>query len=561
MAGLLSKERIIAPSDYNRWRVPLASIAIHLCIGSVYAWSIYNPPLTRIQGVVASSAGDWSLSAVVWVFTVAIVSLGLAAAFAGKWLEEAGPRKVGVVAAFCWGGGYLVGALGILTHQLWLLYLGYGVIGGCGLGMGYVSPVSTLIRWFPDRRGMATGMAIMGFGGGAMIGTPMKEFFIRMFYQAPDYLGTASEVSLVTEAGRRFAEVSGVLREVVVIGAAEVREMTVPGPEGVYLVNTGATGVAETFLVIGLIYLAVMLIAAFSYRVPAEGWKPEGWAEPNEEKRGTLISTHNVHLDEALKTRQFYQLWVVLCFNVTAGIGVLGVARTMITEIFGSSLPHIVDTAFAATYVVMISAFNMVGRFIWASASDYIGRRNTYWIFFLLGIVLYLSIPFSAQQVSASPSIVWLVYFYAATMIIFTMYGGGFATIPAYLADIFGTKYVGGIHGRLLTAWSTAGVLGPLAITSLRQNSLTNAINDLVSRIDPVDFQSQFGAGVDQLETLVASNTVNIARLMEIAPPGTTDPTSSLYNSTMLLMAALLAIALVSNALMKPVDPKHHLVE
>ncbi len=561
MAGLLSKERIIAPSDYNRWRVPLASIAIHLCIGSVYAWSIYNPPLTRIQGVVASSAGDWSLSAVVWVFTVAIVSLGLAAAFAGKWLEEAGPRKVGVVAAFCWGGGYLVGALGILTHQLWLLYLGYGVIGGCGLGMGYVSPVSTLIRWFPDRRGMATGMAIMGFGGGAMIGTPMKEFFIRMFYQAPDYLGTASEVSLVTEAGRRFAEVSGVLREVVVIGAAEVREMTVPGPEGVYLVNTGATGVAETFLVIGLIYLAVMLIAAFSYRIPAEGWKPEGWAEPNEEKRGTLISTHNVHLDEALKTRQFYQLWVVLCFNVTAGIGVLGVARTMITEIFGSSLPHIVDTAFAATYVVMISAFNMVGRFIWASASDYIGRRNTYWIFFLLGIVLYLSIPFSAQQVSASPSIVWLVYFYAATMIIFTMYGGGFATIPAYLADIFGTKYVGGIHGRLLTAWSTAGVLGPLAITSLRQNSLTNAINDLVSRIDPVDFQSQFGAGVDQLETLVASNTVNIARLMEIAPPGTTDPTSSLYNSTMLLMAALLAIALVSNALMKPVDPKHHLGE
>ena len=559
MAGLLSKERIIAPSDYNRWRVPLASIAIHLCIGSVYAWSIYNPPLTRIQGVVASSAGDWSLSAVVWVFTVAIVSLGLAAAFAGKWLEEAGPRKVGVVAAFCWGGGYLVGALGILTHQLWLLYLGYGVIGGCGLGMGYVSPVSTLIRWFPDRRGMATGMAIMGFGGGAMIGTPMKEFFIRMFYQAPDYLGTASEVSLVTEAGRRFAEVSGVLREVVVIGAAEVREMTVPGPEGVYLVNTGATGVAETFLVIGLIYLAVMLMAAFSYRIPAEGWKPEGWTEPNEEKRGSLISTHNVHLDEALKTRQFYQLWVVLCFNVTAGIGVLGVARTMITEIFGSSLPHIVDTAFAATYVVMISAFNMVGRFIWASASDYIGRRNTYWVFFLLGIVLYLSIPFSAQQISASPSVVWLVYFYAATMIIFTMYGGGFATIPAYLADIFGTKYVGGIHGRLLTAWSTAGVLGPLAITSLRQNSLTNAINDLVSRIDPVDFQSQFGAGVDQLETLVASNTVNIARLMEIAPPGTTDPTSSLYNSTMLLMAALLAIALVSNALMKPVDPKHHL--
>ncbi|MDG2140732.1 MAG: OFA family MFS transporter [Gammaproteobacteria bacterium] len=561
MTGILSKQRIIAPPDYNRWRVPVASVAIHLCIGSVYAWSIYNPPLTRVQGVVASAADDWSLSAVVWVFTVAIVSLGLAAAFAGKWLEEAGPRKVGVVAALCWGGGYIVGAVGIMTHQLWLLYLGYGVIGGCGLGMGYVSPVSTLIRWFPDRRGMATGMAIMGFGGGAMIGTPMKEFFIRVFYRAPEYLGGAGDVSLVTEAGRRFADVGGTLREVVVIGASEVRDMTIPGPEGVYLVNTGASGVAETFLVIGLIYLAVMLMAAFSYRIPAEGWKPANWTEPSETERGNLISKHHVHIDEALKTRQFYQLWVVLCFNVTAGIGVLGVARTMITEIFGSSLPQIVDTTFAATYVIMISAFNMVGRFIWASASDYIGRRNTYWIFFLLGIILYLSIPFAAQQVSVSPSIVWLVYFYAATMIIFTMYGGGFATIPAYLADIFGTKYVGGIHGRLLTAWSTAGVLGPLAITSLRQNSVTKAINDLVAVIEPATFQAQFGAGVDQLQALVASNTVNISRLLEIAPAGTPDPTSSLYNSTMILMALLLAIALVSNALMRPVNAKHHLKE
>tara|TARA_B110000285_G_scaffold232446_1_gene303511 strand:+ start:2870 stop:4555 length:1686 start_codon:yes stop_codon:yes gene_type:complete len=559
MAGILSKEHIIASPDYNRWRVLLASIAIHLCIGSVYAWSIYNPSLTRVYGVVASSGDDWSLSEVVWVFTVAIVFLGLAAAFAGKWLESVGPRKVGVVAACCWGGGYLVGGAGIMTHQLWLLYLGYGVIGGCGLGLGYVSPVSTLIRWFPDRRGMAAGMAIMGFGGGAMIGTPLKEFFIRLFYQAPEYLGTVDQVSLVTEAGRRFVEISGALQEVVIIGAAEVRNLTMPGPEGVYLVNTGAAGVAETFLILGVIYLIVMLFAAFSYRIPAEDWKPQGWVEPSDEKRGALISAKNVDIDQALKTPQFYQLWIVLCLNVTAGIGVLGVARTMITEIFGSSLPQIVDTSFAATYVVMISAFNMVGRFIWASASDYVGRRNTYWIFFVLGIVLYLSIPFAAAQVSVNPSVVWLVYFYAATMIIFTMYGGGFATIPAYLADIFGAKYVGGIHGRLLTAWSTAGVLGPLAITSLRESSVNNAINDLVSIIDPAAFQAQFGAGVDQLELLVAQNSVTLSRLMEIAPAGTTDPTSSIYNSTMILMAMLLGIALLANALMRPVDPKHHL--
>lgn len=559
MAGFLSKERIIAPPNYNRWRVPVASVAIHLCIGSVYAWSIYNPSLTRVFGVVASSGDDWSLSEVVWVFTVAIVFLGLAAAFAGKWLESVGPRKVGVVAACCWGGGYLVGGVGIMTHQLWLLYLGYGVIGGCGLGLGYVSPVSTLIRWFPDRRGMAAGMAIMGFGGGAMIGTPLKEFFIRLFYRAPEYLGTVDQVSLVTEAGRRFVEISGALQEVVIIGAAEVRNLTIPGPEGVYVVNTGAAGVAETFLILGVVYLIVMLFAAFSYRIPTEDWKPLGWIEPNEKERGALISAKNVDIDQALKTPQFYQLWIVLCLNVTAGIGVLGVARTMITEIFGSSLPQVVDTSFAATYVVMISAFNMVGRFIWASASDYVGRRNTYWIFFVLGIVLYLSIPIAAAQVSVNPSVVWLVYFYAATMIIFTMYGGGFATIPAYLADIFGAKYVGGIHGRLLTAWSTAGVLGPLAITSLRESSVNSAINDLVKIIDPAAFQKQFGAGVDQLELLVAQNSVTLSRLMEIAPTGTTDPTSGIYNSTMILMAMLLGIALVANALMRPVDPKHHL--
>jgi len=559
LTALLSKERIIAPADYNRWRVPLASVAIHLCIGSVYAWSIYNPSLTRVFGVVTSAADDWSLSQVVWVFTVAIVFLGLAAAFAGKWLETVGPRKVGVVAALCWGGGYIVGGFGILTHQLWLLYLGYGVIGGCGLGLGYVSPVSTLIRWFPDRRGMAAGMAIMGFGGGAMIGTPMKEYFIRLFYRAPEYLGTVDQVTLVTQAGRRFADIAGELREVVIAGAAEVRDMTLSGPEGVYVVDTGAAGVTEAFFIIGVIYLLVMLLAAFSYRLPAPGWKPAGWQEPAAHSRPTLISDQHVHIDQALKTPQFYQLWIVLCLNVTAGIGVLGVARTMMTEIFGTTLPDIVDAGFAATYVVMISAFNMVGRFIWASTSDYIGRRNTYWVFFLLGILLYLSVPFSAQQVSASPSVIWLVYFYAATMVIFTMYGGGFATIPAYLADIFGTRYVGGIHGRLLTAWSTAGVLGPLAITSLRQNSVNDAIYQLVEIIDPQQFVAQFGAPVAQLQQLIEQNTVTIARLMEIAPPGTADPTSGLYNSTMILMAALLAVALVSNALMRPVHSKHHM--
>ena len=562
MPGLLSKERIVAAPGFNRWLILPAALGIHLCIGSVYAWSIFNPALVKRIGVVTSAADDWSLKSVVWIFTVAIVFLGLAAAIGGRWLEKVGPRMVGVVAACCWGGGFIIGGFGILTGQLWLLYLGYGVIGGCGLGLGYVSPVGTLIRWFPDRRGMATGMAIMGFGGGAMIGAPLKEFFINLYYRAPEYLGSLTEVDLITRAGRRFVEIAGQQKEVVIVGANDVSKMVQSGAEGVYLVEGGSVGVAETFFTMGAIYFLVMLCASFLYRIPAAGWQPEGWTPPDSSHAEKKMMTQNhVDIDEALKTPQFYQLWIVLCFNVTAGIGVLGVAKTMMTEIFGTTLPGIVDGAFAATYVVMISVFNMLGRFFWASTSDYIGRRNTYWVFFALGIMLYCSIPFTAEQVSVNPTVIWLIYFYAATMIIFTMYGGGFATIPAYLADVFGTKFVGGIHGRLLTAWSTAGVLGPLAITSLRENAVSKAINDLVAKIEPELFRSTFGAGVEQIEQLVQTKTVTIAKLMEIAPAGTVDPTANLYNATMYLMACLLALALVSNALMRPVDSKHHMTE
>ena len=561
MLDILSKKHIVAKEGFNRWLIAPAALGIHLCIGSVYAWSLFNPALIKRLGVVTSAADDWTLKSVVWIFTVAIVFLGLAAAVGGKWLEKVGPRMVGTVSAICWGGGFLVGGIGILTGKLWLLYLGYGVIGGCGLGLGYVSPVGTLIRWFPDRRGMATGIAIMGFGGGAMIAKFMIEPFIKLYYKAPEYLGTVDAVELITKGGRRLVEIAGEYQEVVVVGTKDLASMYAPGPEGVYLVGTGTVGVAQAFFTLGAIYFVIMICAAFGYRVPPEGWKPKGWEPPAEDKQKSMITQHHVHIDEALKTRQFYQLWVILCFNVTAGIGVLGVAKTMMSEIFGSTLPHIVDAAFASTYVLMISLFNMIGRIFWASSSDYLGRRNTYWIFFTLGIILYCSIPYTAQQVSVNPSVVWLVYFYAATMLIFTMYGGGFATIPAYLADIFGTKYVGGIHGRLLTAWASAGVFGPLAITSLREISVKNAIDDLVGKIDPATFQEKFGAGVNQLDQLVTAKTVTINKLMEIAPSGTVDPTSGLYNTTMYLMAVVLFVALIMNATMRPVDAKHHMKE
>lgn len=560
MFDRLRKEHIVAPPGFNRWRVPPASIAIHLCIGSVYAWSIFNLPLVRLQGVVGSAADDWALDRVVWVFSVAIVFLGLSAAVAGRWLERVGPRMVGVVAACCWGGGFLIGGAGIVTHQLWLLYLGYGVLGGAGLGLGYVSPVSTLIRWFPDRRGMATGMAIMGFGGGAVIAAPLQQWLIGRFYRAPEYLGGTDAVALVTEGGRRLAEVDGALRQVVVVGAGDLASLTEPGPAGVYLVGTGDAGVASTFFVLGAAYFAIMLVAAFSYRVPAEGWRPAGWSPPSDADAGRkMITRHHVDIDEALKTPQFYLIWVVLCFNVTAGIGVLGVAKTMMTDLFGRALPQLVDGAFAATYVLMISAFNMIGRFGWASLSDAIGRQRVYTIFFGLGVALYLAVPLCASQAAGDHPMAWLVAFYATTMVIFTMYGGGFATIPAYLADIFGTKFVGGIHGRTLTAWSVAGVLGPFVLTTLRGQAERRAIETLAASVDPGAFAASFGAGVEHLDALVAANTVTIANLLAIAPPGTADPSSTLYNTTMFAMAGLLAVALVANALIRPVDPKHHL--
>ena len=551
----------MAPPGFNRWRVPPASIAIHLCIGSVYAWSIFNPALIRELGVVGSSAGDWTLSSVVWIFSVAIVFLGLAAAVAGKWLERVGPRCVGVTAAILWGGGFMIGSLGVAMHQLWLIYLGYGALGGCGLGLGYVSPVSTLIRWFPDRRGLATGLAIMGFGGGAMIGAPVKEALLKTFFKAPEFIGAESDITMKTEQGKRFVLVGGEWKEAVLATTSDLAKLPDANlQEGAYLVGTGNTGAAGTFMTLGVVYFVVMMVASFSYRVPAVDWRPDGWQPPTDtESSKRMITTGNVDMDQALKTPQFYFLWIVLCFNVTAGIGVIGVAKTMMNEIFGTTLPAVVNGAFAATYVLMISVFNMLGRIIWASASDYIGRKNTYHCFFVLGTLLYLSIPWTAGQVSASPAVTWLVMFYGATMIIFTMYGGGFATIPAYLADIFGMRFVGAIHGRLLTAWSTAGVLGPLAITKLRQASVDESIRSLAAKVDDGLFLRTFGAGKDQIESLMTAKTVTVSKLMSIVPDGTIDPTPGLYNSTMYAMAALLVVAFFANLAIKPVASHHHI--
>jgi MFS family permease len=476
-AGILDRERTIATAGFNRWLVPPAALCIHLCIGMAYGFSVFWLPLSRAIGLSAPKACpdmslmqelftttcDWKVASLGWMFTLFFVLLGVSAAIWGGWLERVGPRKAGVVAALCWSGGLLIGAFGVYVHQLWIMWLGAGVIGGVGLGLGYISPVSTLIKWFPDHRGMATGFAIAGFGGGAMIGAPLANILINVF-KTPT-----------------------------------------------------SVGVWETFATMGIIYFVFMMIGAFAYRVSPAGWQPEGWTAPA--KDNAMISKYNVHLKDAHKTRQFWMIWFVLCMNVSAGIGVIGMASPMLQEIFAGKLIGLPDVGFnaldatqkaaiagiAAGFAGLLSLFNIGGRVFWASLSDYIGRKNTYYVFFLLGIALYALAPTFAVMGSK-------LLFVGAFAIILSMYGGGFSTVPAYLADMFGTQYVGAIHGRLLTAWATAGIIGPVVVNYIRE------------------FQLQAGVPRDQL-----------------------------YNTTMYILCGMLIIGLICNYMVKPVDPKWHM--
>jgi MFS family permease len=458
-SGILSRRRIIAKTGFNRWLVPPAALSIHLCIGMAYGFSVFWLPLSKSIGITSpvacpdmslaealvTTSCDWRVADLGWMFTLFFVFLGLSAAVFGGWLERAGPRRAAVAAAFCWCGGLAISAIGIRYHQLWLMWLGSGVIGGIGLGLGYISPVSTLIKWFPDRRGMATGMAIMGFGGGAMIGSPLAVFLMQCF-QTPS-----------------------------------------------------SAGVWQTFLVMAAIYFVFMMDGAFAYRVPPEGWRPEGWAPPI--KKRSLITTRHVHLRDSYKTISFWLIWLVLMLNVSAGIGVIGIASPMLQEIFGGSLigkpglsfaevqtdPQMkaAAAAVAAGFVGLLSLFNIGGRIFWASLSDVISRKATYAVFFLLGIALYAAAPTAAREGS-------IALFVLCICVILSMYGGGFATAPAYLADIFGTQYVGAIHGLLLTAWSTAGIVGPVVVNYIREAQ----INAGVPRDHIYDFTLYILAGM-----------------------------------------------------------------
>jgi MFS family permease len=394
--AFLDRDRSVAPAGYSRWLVPPAALAIHLSIGQVYAFSVFKNPLLAIPGT------GWNQKDVGYIFSIAIAVLGLSAALFGAWLEKVGPRRAMFYAAVCFGFGFFIASIGASTHQLSLIYLGYGVVGGIGLGLGYISPVSTLIKWFPDRPGLATGLAIMGFGGGAMIGGPLANNLMAHFKSA------------------------------------------------------GLPSIPYTFMTMGALYFLFMMFGVFTIRVPQPDWKPAGWVPPV--KRSALISSHNVAVTQAWRTPQFWLLWIMLFVNVTAGIGILEQAAPMIQDLFKGGISPVA----AVGFVGILSIFNMAGRFLWASVSDFVGRKGTYFIFFTLGAILYFFLPFTRQDHMNSVPL-----FVAIAAVVISMYGGGFATIPAYLKDLFGGYHVSAIHGRLLTAWSAAGIIGPLIVNGI----------------------------------------------------------------------------------------------
>ncbi len=450
MLAILSRERTVARPGYSRWLIPPAALAVHLSIGQVYATSVYKSALV--------SHFDTSLTQIGFVFSLAIVMLGLSAAVFGTWVDRNGPRAAMATAAVFWSSGFLVAALGISTDQLWLVYLGYGVLGGIGLGIGYISPVSTLIKWFPDRPGLATGMAIMGFGGGAMVASPLSGRLMALYDSGYD----SSDPGSVASGG----------------------------------------AVAALFVTLGLVYLAFMLFGALIVRVPADDWAPEGF-DPSQSKEKKMVTDASVSANNAIRTPQFWLLWTVLFCNVTAGIGILEQASPMIQDFFREGGTSAISAAAAGGFVGVLSICNMAGRFVWSSTSDHLGRKPIYMIYLGGGIALYLALALGGSTST--------VLFVALAGVIISFYGGGFATVPAYLRDLFGTYQVGAIHGRLLTAWAAAGVAGPLIVNAF------------------LDAQGEPG-------NLVSAD----------------------YRPALLTMVGVLVVGFLANLMIRPVDDKFH---
>jgi hypothetical protein len=627
--GILSPKQLVndpAKTGFNRWLIVPAALGTHLSLGSIFAWSLFNQPLMTLHGVVAPAAADWELGAVVPVFSTTMVCFGMSSFILGRLgvFEKLGPRASGLLGGTLFGSAFGLASVASAAHSLPLLFGGYGMLAGLAVGTAYVNPISTLLKWFPDRKGVAAAMAVMGFGGGGMVAAPVIESLLTNFRKIPTYLGKMGDVATVSKDGRLYVDITtlpdtlaasissapgvGTLREVVVASTSQLAKLSAEAAatlqEGLYVVGTGSTGLSETFACLGGLYSAVILASAFVFRLPPEGFNPAlkalatatanaaaapaaaaGAAAPAgptptaapvpvKPAYDHVAVGGNVTPAQTLKTIQFWLVWSGMCLNSAGAYAIIGAGKTMLSDIFSGAYPTLVTSAFAATFVSMISAFNLGGRLGWGTIADSIGTRRTFLIMWGLGVPLYLAMPASAHLlqdmlpaigaltdasslVDRAAAYAPLALFYSSVMVAISTFGGSAAVSPAFMADLFGSKYVGAIHGQLLSFLVVAGLAGPMTCTTLRDYSFREAVRKLSAMVDPAAFEAAFGAPVAQLESLVNAKTVTIPRLMELVPVGTVDPTPFLYDNTLITMGSLQVIALAAALAVRKVDPKN----
>jgi len=552
LARLWGTESNPGTEKTNRWTMFLPALATHISLGAPYGWSAISATVAREYGMVAPGTEDWSLTLTTYPMSIILAVGGLSAAAAGKWQLKVGVRQAMATGALCFGSGLAVTAAGIASHNLPLMYAG-NVLAGLGYGAAYTPPVQAIINWFPDKKGLGTGLVIGGFGSGALFFTPAINALSMKFSKLPTYLG--SSVDLVMENGRQFVQLGGELQEVVYATASDLTKLPYEGlAEGYYVVGSGNTGVAAALATMGAGYFSAVLLSSLAMKTPPAGYLPAGYSPPQ-------ASGANVPVDNLLKTPQFWLLWSTATLLATGGMGLISVAKPMIQNVFTDAMPLLVTPAFASAYLMAVAAGNLGGRVAWASVSDKIGRRKTFTIMTLLAIPLFAGTPTLINQAMADPTgplaSYYLTAFCCSTVAAVSIMGGVFSCLPPYEADLYGSKYVGAIHGRFLTFAAVATVLGPTLLLNLKNIAENKAITDLLTKVDPNVFLTKFGVDISQAGSLIEAKTLTISKLMTIMPPGTVDPSPFLYNNTMYTMAGLVTMASALHFMVKPVDQKY----
>lgn len=545
----------------------------HMCIGSPFGWSVMADQLTREYGFVAASSADWTLMNAALPLSLVFAANGLAAGTMGKWQMKVGVRKAIAAAGCCFGGGLLLGSAGIYMHNLPLLYAGYGALAGFGVGLAYTPPIQTLINWFPDKKGLASGLVLGGFGGGAIVFAPLVSALAHHFAKMPEYIGSTAEVATKVVDGKLMAArgIGGELVEVIQCGPAELAKLPYDLVQGYYMVGSGSTGAAQALGVLGLGYFSIMMLSAATIKSPhpsvAPMFAPPVAAPAVEDKKNITSSTtasatpatvtpYEITFDDAMRAPQFYMLGVTFFCLSAGGLGLFSVAKPMMSEVFSAAVPALATSAFASKFVLMLSAGNLGGRLFWASMSDYIGRRATFLAITGLSVPIYMSLPYLADSVISTQTALPLYVFCAGTTMAVINMGGNFSVMPAYEADLFGSKYIGAIHGRMMMFLGAASLTGPYLVLKLRAISETNAIMDLISKISPAEFEAAFGTSVSQAAELIETKVLTINRLLAMCPPEVLDPTPHVYDTSMYALSGVMSVATVAHLLVKPLSQK-----